>query len=496
MSILSEYQLLQDLLKLSNEKDTQEHTVSRMYMDSVFESQCEKREYVDSITILDKKFKIVACSEYVSPGEVSVLKEVDLSNLKKEVLFSSVIEPGARGNKKKCLIATKAIYDKEEVIGYLVEEINLLFFERIRLSVDLLKNGTLYLTDENGTIITAGTKTETREEYILEEEDRSGFSEAWEQREITDGVGVIEYEILGKTYLSSYSGFKNANWKILATVCLDDILKTKESYQRIFWVMAALLGILILAVNLIFSRVLLFPIDRMLQKFSIIKSRKDYSIRLDEVKYNELGIISKEVNELLFDIELTIKNQSERLKYLKNKAERDPLTDLFNKKAIEEIISLKIQNARVDKTALACVLIDIDDFKEFNTKYGHVGGDKVIQFIAAILKETSADMAGRIGGDEFIMCLECTEGERVFRQKIDLMLEQMKKGLLISTIERIPVSCSVGISILTPQIESSYETLLILADKAMYEVKNSSKNGYVISEKHDTFLTANATRYT
>ena len=85
-------------------------------------------------------------------------------------------------------------------------------------------------------------------------------------------------------------------------------------------------------------------------------------------------------------------------------AEKDSLTSIKNKKTIENTILEMVEMSKEKDEQITLGFLDIDHFKDFNTYFGDQVGDKVLQFVSAVLKEQLKGKIGRVGGDEFIFC--------------------------------------------------------------------------------------------
>ena len=154
-------------------------------------------------------------------------------------------------------------------------------------------------------------------------------------------------------------------------------------------------------------------------------------------------------------------------------ATRDPLTNVLNRKVFEEkTIQYMEEDARAGESC-AFLILDIDDFKDFNDKYGHQGGDDVLCAFVDILRETfrRTDYIGRFGGDEFVVFLK----NYVSRGILDQRLDEFQKKLAGHRPQ--PIYCSIGIAIMCRET-FDYEQCLGKADEALYESKNSGKNRY------------------
>ena len=162
---------------------------------------------------------------------------------------------------------------------------------------------------------------------------------------------------------------------------------------------------------------------------------------------------------------------------LREQATRDVLTGLLNRIETERSIRQRIMENANGYGAL--LYIDIDNFKGINDSHGHAYGDEVLrltgQTLIANIRES--DIAGRIGGDEFIVYLDGVRAKEVISGNVERLIAVLRQGLSMRT-ERAPISISVGIACY-PQDGSRYETLIEKADQAMYAAKYGGKGVYV-----------------
>lgn len=184
---------------------------------------------------------------------------------------------------------------------------------------------------------------------------------------------------------------------------------------------------------------------------------------------------------LLKRVSNIIKNV-EQIQGLKKAAVTDPMTGLLNKASSQEEIDLLVKSH-----AGALMMIDLDSFKPVNDIYGHDMGDKVLIRFAEILRSAirSTDLAGRMGGDEFVIFCQNILDEEVIAEKA----EYINKQILISAKEfmgqdmTIPLGASIGCA-LAPDEGKDFLTLFKKADKALYNVKQNGKHGYEIYRDH------------
>lgn len=170
---------------------------------------------------------------------------------------------------------------------------------------------------------------------------------------------------------------------------------------------------------------------------------------------------------------------SERI--LRKKAEhevrKDFLTGLWNRQGFDERMKEETERAHRYRRPLSLLMVDVDDFKAINDRFGHPWGDVVLQKVAGVLKNMvrEPDFTARIGGEEFVMLLPETDlpGATRVAQRICLEVE---KCLIETPDGPIRVTVSVGTSSDCCINKSDFAQILSNADKALYVAKQNGKN--------------------
>lgn len=168
---------------------------------------------------------------------------------------------------------------------------------------------------------------------------------------------------------------------------------------------------------------------------------------------------------------------------LAEQAMRDQLTGLLNRRGILEQIELGILRSEVSGARLAVLYIDLDNFKTVNDRFGHQAGDDVLSAIGQRLTSIldSASLAGRMGGDEFMVLVEEATRERAVTIAAEIWT-QLTKPIEIGLHEHL-VGASIGVAISAPGRETS-ESLIRAADAALYRAKASRDGVPVIIGDH------------
>jgi len=173
--------------------------------------------------------------------------------------------------------------------------------------------------------------------------------------------------------------------------------------------------------------------------------------------------------------ELQLKNYQEELRLL---ASTDAMTKLYNRRYFNEISNNILDKEKKNNSQLSMMIMDIDKFKNINDNYGHTVGDKVISFVADILRklQRKSDLVCRYGGEEFVMLLPNTSLEDAINvaQRIRKYIENS----IINTPknESFKITISIGVSQVNILNEEDIEASLNRADNALYKAKDLGRN--------------------
>lgn len=170
---------------------------------------------------------------------------------------------------------------------------------------------------------------------------------------------------------------------------------------------------------------------------------------------------------------IVVKNQESLLNYaisMEEMAHIDPLTGLYNRRALERYSNIFISN----RNPFTLVMCDLDGFKRYNDIYGHQAGDEALRKFAELLRESLrlTDLSFRYGGDEFVILLQ---GEP---RSIEPLCDRIR-GKLKSRINDVGISFGHA---LFPRDGNSLDKILAIADRALYEAKRGNYNNHNIKE--------------
>jgi len=211
--------------------------------------------------------------------------------------------------------------------------------------------------------------------------------------------------------------------------------------------------------------------EKILDKYVFIK----YTQGIPESEYIKTKI--KFILIIFFFIILTIFLilQYKKIKRLKNKIEyeanHDGLTDILNRRKLNEEIEKAIEFSKRYNTPLSFIYFDIDNFKQINDTYGHEFGDYVLKKLTKTVTKNlrKADIFGRWGGEEFLIALPNTDLQKTLE-----VAEKIRNIIQNISFKNKKITISIGVDTLKP--DHTYEDIFLRLDKALYKAKKEGKN--------------------
>ena len=210
-------------------------------------------------------------------------------------------------------------------------------------------------------------------------------------------------------------------------------------------------------------------------KFEVVREKLvKITVSLDK----EINKFSDEINQENKELEVLRKKVAlleNELKEVKKEAKTDALTNMLNKKALNDELNKQEQFYKRHNRNYSIIFIDIDHFKNVNDTYGHEAGDIILKSIGLLLNRYSRDIdiVGRFGGEEFVIIAPETDkkGAYIFAEKLRKIIAKTK---FMYKNTRIDITISAGVSERTET--SSMQETIELADKRLYKAKKAGRN--------------------
>ena len=197
---------------------------------------------------------------------------------------------------------------------------------------------------------------------------------------------------------------------------------------------------------------------------------------LGQAMWNDAGRATRFVGSIT---DITEKRRQEE--EIRRLALEDPLSGLPNRRLLEDRLERALSTAARNRERVAVLLLDLDGFKDVNDEFGHAAGDAVLKAVAQRLKVSvrESDTVARTGGDEFVLLVRGVQQRADVAHLAEKLLATIREPISDGGIT-LQVGASIGIAIY-PADTLHPAQLVRLADKAMYDVKQSGRNGYRLS---------------
>jgi diguanylate cyclase (GGDEF)-like protein/putative nucleotidyltransferase with HDIG domain len=199
----------------------------------------------------------------------------------------------------------------------------------------------------------------------------------------------------------------------------------------------------------------------------------------DYMHPDEMSLFDQSDRDLLDSIAIevaTALHHARQFAQARDDADRDPVTNLYNHRAIHQHLDEELARAKAEHRPMAVMMMDLDDFKIFNDTYGHPVGDQALRHVAkALRQENPLAICGRYGGDEFLVVVPHSTASQA-RDFAERLRQRLISGGFQSPAsdsnETVPIAISFGVA-LYPEDSTNRQDLLNLADANLYKAKRS-----------------------
>ena len=209
----------------------------------------------------------------------------------------------------------------------------------------------------------------------------------------------------------------------------------------------------------------------------ILKSK----VRIFKDLHIQKRIIERQADELEYKVrELTeVQEEKERLK---NLSMEDALTKTYNRRGVDKLLAMHWKNCIRYELPMSVIMLDLDNFKNYNDNYGHIEGDVVLKSISSALRDTMyrpEDFVGRYGGEEFLVVMPNTPkcGAESVAQRIKTVVEGLNLNHDYND-DYGKVTVSMGIATTSPSDDTPIIEIIERADQVLYKAKKNGRNTF------------------
>ena len=371
------------------------------------------------------------------------------------------------------IFVSNAVVEREQTTGVLALSVNLWnennIFHSLVHGFQEKKQGNIYVVDGRGTIVYHMDKK------MVGKTPNSGIlSQIAEKNE-----GIIETISTENGNIAvAFAKLKSNNWVVVYEMSHHEIYAMSKigRYMSVgTMVMVLVLGLLASA---IFARIILKPLGEITLATEQVATG-DLNQQITYKGHDDFRRVIKNFNIMTTNLRVQY-DELEKLSL------QDYLTGLANRRYFEQQLKQELERACRLGHFSTILIIDIDNFKEINDKFGHLEGDKALKLLASELKDVvrEVDLPARFGGEEFLVLLPETslEQSQIVAEKIRNRVSQIK---IPSRKGNITFTVSIGIAGTEQEEEEDFrgasiasecDEVLKRADKALYQAKGNGKN--------------------
>lgn len=313
-------------------------------------------------------------------------------------------------------------------------------------------------------------------------------------KELRTEVELLPISFEGRDRLAALAFMPEIGWYVMVLIDVGQAFNLSQFLPQMAFLAALLVAVVILIMFLL-NRIVLEPLIRLTRSANSV-ARGDYNVEIPNGRFDEIGQLSRAFTDMAQKVQENTQTLEERVRErtealaaanqeLQVVASTDALTNLYNRRAFMELGEGEMKRAARKGIWPTLLMLDLDHFKKVNDGWGHGAGDAVLRVLAEILKRElrEIDTVARLGGEEFVALLP----ETPLRDALTVA-ERVRAAIAAKPVAyegaEIQVTASIGVA--AGKAGQCLDTLLTLADEALYEAKTKGRNRVCLAaEKTD-----------
>lgn len=375
------------------------------------------------------------------------------------------------------------------VSTYKSEFIHLVNIEDFRdniLDIPLDKTGYIYVLDSVGKLIIHPSQEGVN---VFDSVDSKG--NYFVREIIHNKKGMIIYpwinpgEVEKRDKIAVYDYYAPMDWYINSGAYIDELSELFVDLKYKLFILALIIIVITVIISMVYSKIIMLPIRKLIKAMDHVK-RGNYDYYIESKSKDEIGELTNIYNDMIStikvytdDLEKKVKERTQALELLSNS---DGLTGIANRRKLDNFLEFQLSSCKRTQQPISIIMIDIDNFKNYNDSYGHIMGDEALIKVTTRINSVvnrSTDLFARYGGEEFVVVLSNTEKEGAIN--VCLRIQQALELLAINH-ESSPISSiltvSMGIATKINTSDMLIQQLYETADKALYIAKENGKNQF------------------
>ncbi|HEY8175497.1 MAG TPA: diguanylate cyclase [Gemmatimonadaceae bacterium] len=285
---------------------------------------------------------------------------------------------------------------------------------------------------------------------------------------------AVSYASYGREVVGTLKRVPQAPWAVVAEVSSDSAFAQVRHFRNVALLVILVLLLVVAATAYWLGHIIVRPLERLAEGAAEV-STGDLDVDLPDTGGGEVGALTIVFNHM-------VRRLREGREELERLSVTDGLTGLTNHRSMMQRLKEETLRAARNKHSFTVIMADVDHFKSYNDTFGHPAGDEVLKRVATLLRECTraVDCAARYGGEEFAVLLPETDmaGASEVAERIRRLVES-------EPFAERAITLSIGIAEF-PKDGDRPETVITVADAALYEAKRRGRNQVVQASKSVT----------
>ena len=408
------------------------------------------------------------------------------------VMSEPYIDPDTRMN--TLAFAAPVYQPDEELAGVLFAVTNLDTLQQLlrRHSSGILSDA--YLVDISGTFLTQPSTTSVFTNPFGERYDpvlrANVASQIFQAAASGNRIKKSYSNYSGKSVYGDYRWINNGSWLLIGETLASKIHDRYSGFTSLLFILLFVALALIFSVVLSLSKTIASPLRALEREMKQVKEEGQSDVRPDWKIFEKAPV---EIRSLAYSFHTMEEQLSKNLQALKEATITDDLTHLYNRRHLFEEGYRYVHMIRRTHIPLACLMIDIDHFKQINDTHGHAVGDQLLREVSremrASIRET--DFPARYGGEEFVILAYRADRDQAL-QLAERLRDNVARQEHETEAGQLSITISIGVSLLyegkkavgnRQHVKVVLDELLRIADDALYEAKDAGRNQVVFGGK-------------
>lgn len=451
--------------------------------------------YVNQKYILDRKRQVVD-PQVFAPLASSIGRVVEEAPDLNGRAWWTLYDAG-HGQKSLAMLREIRLTGNNQSAGVLFIGVRPSYFISIFDGVDLGYDSTIFIVDasDGAVVVQSREGNQSNADPALQQ----GIADSLAQQRSSD---FIAYTGADRTrYYAAIARLPHTSWWVVSATPSDRLnADTRSVRDKIIAI-----GMLCFAVSLLLSALISRSISVPLLRLVSAMRRTgagDTTVRVEQAGNDEIAVLSHKFNEMAGklqqnkeDLEQQVALRTQELERANRKLEAlsatDGLTGVANRRRFDEALGTELRRSVRSGHALALLMLDVDYFKKYNDRYGHLAGDECLRIVARVLQKSSrrvTDLVARYGGEEFSVIIAESDIEHALQQAQHICQAIFELKLPHADSPFGYITASIGVAVVQAEDHTTAEQVVRIADQALYHAKYQGRNRVVLGSDATSHL--------